>query len=226
MARLPQLERLSTGALARLARSFAYHPWRTILGSVGIIVLLIVPRRHHRRLLARRVRDPGLGHPEGDRPDRVRSSSPSRASVLNVVFAAPEGEHLDTPERKAAIEDGGRQGRRTKFAAPAGRPTENGHPGTGEHRRPVRCRTRLLAGRADRLRRGAVRADGQGHGPGRGRGGRGRLSPAVEPVGVVVEFGGERLPADRTGRPSCSACSRRSSSCWSCSAPSWRCSLS
>ena len=40
--RLSAHERLSTGALARLARSFAYHPWRTILGWVGIIVLLIV----------------------------------------------------------------------------------------------------------------------------------------------------------------------------------------
>ena len=38
MARLSENERRSTGGLATLARWFAYHPWRTILGWVAITV--------------------------------------------------------------------------------------------------------------------------------------------------------------------------------------------
>ena len=35
-------ERLSTGALARWARACATHPWRVVVGWVGIVALLVV----------------------------------------------------------------------------------------------------------------------------------------------------------------------------------------
>ena len=63
-------ERLSTGALARWARACATHPWRVVFTWIGIIVVLIVLVAHRRRLAARRVRDPRVGHAEGDRPDQ------------------------------------------------------------------------------------------------------------------------------------------------------------
>ena len=57
---------------------------------------------HRRRWPQGPVRDPGLGHAEGD--DLIESQFASeQGSILNLVFAAPEGQRLDTPERKAAI---------------------------------------------------------------------------------------------------------------------------
>src|SRR6266542_2486265 len=77
-------ERLSTGALARWARACATHPWRVIGGWVGIVVVLIA-------LVAT------VG---GSLKEEFASE---QGGVLNLVFAAPAGQRLDTPERKAAI---------------------------------------------------------------------------------------------------------------------------
>jgi RND superfamily putative drug exporter len=97
-------ERLATGGLARWTRACATHPWRVVIGWVGIIALLIVL----------------VGAIGGDLKDEfeIPGSDTQRATdlieaefaaeqggVLNLVFAAPEGETLDTPERRAAIED-------------------------------------------------------------------------------------------------------------------------
>src|ERR687895_580034 len=97
-------ERLATGALARWARASATHPWRVIVSWIAIVVALIAL----------------VGAVGGDLRDEfeIPGSDTQRATdllesefteeqgvVLNLVFAAPEGERLDTPEREAAIQD-------------------------------------------------------------------------------------------------------------------------
>src|ERR1044072_2802235 len=96
-------ERLSTGTLARWARFCATHPWRVVIGWVAIIIVLI-------GLVATvggRLRDEF--EIAGSDPQRATDLIESKfaweqGAVLNIVFAAPEGQRLDTPERKAAIE--------------------------------------------------------------------------------------------------------------------------
>jgi RND superfamily putative drug exporter len=112
-------ERLSTGALARWARASATHPWRVIVSWVAIVVALIAL----------------VGTVGGDLRDEfeIPGSDTQRATdllesefqaeqggVLNVVFAAPEGERLDTAERKAAIQDAVARLRSAEF-----KPTED-----------------------------------------------------------------------------------------------------
>ena len=53
-----------------------------------------------------------------------------QGGVLNVVFAAPAGERLDTPERKAAIEDGDRAPQVAASSRP--RPTRPGIESVGD----------------------------------------------------------------------------------------------
>src|SRR5687768_6668184 len=97
-------ERLSTGALARWTRACATHPWRVVFGWLGIFALLV-------GLVATvggSLRDE-FEIPWSDTQKAVDLIEAEFASeqggVLNVVFAAPEGERLDTPERRAAIEE-------------------------------------------------------------------------------------------------------------------------
>ena len=97
-------ERLSTGGLARWMRRCATHPWRVVGAWVGILVVLVVLVISFAGIAPRRVRDPWLGHAEGDGPDRGRVRR-EQGGVLNVVFAAPPGQRLDTPERKQAIDE-------------------------------------------------------------------------------------------------------------------------
>ena len=96
-------ERLSTGGLARWMRACATHPWRVVGAWGGIIVVLIVLVSAFggglRTSSRSRARTPS-GQPTSSR----RSSPSEQGAVLNLVFAAPEGQRLDTPERKAAIE--------------------------------------------------------------------------------------------------------------------------
>ena len=106
MARLPQLERPSTGGLARLARWFAYHPWRTILGWVAIIVVLVGLVATIGGSLKDEFDIPGSDTQKAT--DLIESKFASeQGGVLNVVFAAPVGERLDTP----AAQGGDRGGR-------------------------------------------------------------------------------------------------------------------
>ena len=108
-----------------------------------------------------------------------------QGGVLNVVFAAPEGERLDTPERQAAIEEA------IARLAVAGVRAHRGQGRPGERRRSVQ-RGHVLRRRPHRLRRGAVRS----------RRSRTRIATpvvavqdavreTVEPAGVTVEFNGE-----------------------------------
>ena len=96
-------ERLSTGALARWARACATHPWRVVAGWVGIVVLLIVLVGAIGGELRDEFEIPGSDSQRAT--DLLESEFTSeQGAVLNVVFAAPAGERLDTPERQAAIE--------------------------------------------------------------------------------------------------------------------------
>jgi RND superfamily putative drug exporter len=95
-------ERLSTGALARWMRAVASHPWRTILSSIGAIAVLIVLVGAVGGSLKDEFEIPGSDTQKAT--DLIESEFTSeQGGVLNLVFAAPEGQQLDTPERKAAV---------------------------------------------------------------------------------------------------------------------------
>ena len=101
--RLAAHERLSTGGLARWMRWCANNPWKVVLGWVAIIAALIVLVATVGGSLKDEFEIPGSDTQKAT--DLIESEFASeQGSVLNLVFAAPEGERLDTPERKAAIE--------------------------------------------------------------------------------------------------------------------------
>ncbi|HSF62580.1 MAG TPA: MMPL family transporter [Gaiellaceae bacterium] len=101
--RLAAHERLSTGALASWMRACASHPWRVVLSWVGIIAALIVLVGTVGGSLKDEFEIPGSDTQRAT--DLIEAEFASeQGGVLNLVFAAPEGERLDTPERKAAIE--------------------------------------------------------------------------------------------------------------------------
>jgi RND superfamily putative drug exporter len=96
-------ERLSTGALAGWARACATHPWRVIASWVGIVAILVVLVGTVGGSLRDEFEIPGSDTQRAT--DLIESEfATEQGGVLNVVFAAPEGERLDTPERKAAIQ--------------------------------------------------------------------------------------------------------------------------
>src|SRR4051812_10121939 len=96
-------ERLSTGAWAGWVRACATHPWRVVFGWIGIIGVLIVLVGSIGGELRDNFEIPGSDTQKAT--DLIQSKFASeQGAVLNVVFAAPRGERLDTPERRAAIE--------------------------------------------------------------------------------------------------------------------------
>ena len=96
-------ERLATGAWARWIRACATHPWRVVLGWIGIVAVLIVLVGTIGGGLRDNFDIPGSDTQKAT--DLIESKFTSeQGSVLNVVFAAPRGQRLDTPERRAAIE--------------------------------------------------------------------------------------------------------------------------
>ncbi|MDW8337733.1 MAG: MMPL family transporter [Thermoleophilia bacterium] len=100
--RLAAHERLSTGALSRWTRHCAEHPWRVIVTWVGIIAALVVLVATIGGSLRDEFSIPGSDTQRAT--DLIGAEfAEQQGSVLNLVFAAPEGERLDTPERKAAI---------------------------------------------------------------------------------------------------------------------------
>jgi RND superfamily putative drug exporter len=97
-------ERLSTGALARWARANASHPWRVIATWIGIVVVLIALVGAVGGDLRDEFEIPGSDTQKAT--DLIESEFTSeQGGVLNVVFAAPEGQRLDTPERREAIQE-------------------------------------------------------------------------------------------------------------------------
>ncbi|HEY6584433.1 MAG TPA: MMPL family transporter [Gaiellaceae bacterium] len=95
-------ERLSTGTLARWARACATHPWRVVAGWAGIVVLLVFSVVTFGGSLRDEFEIPGSDTQKAT--DLIEQQFASeQGGVLNIVFAAPEGQRLDTPERKQAI---------------------------------------------------------------------------------------------------------------------------
>ncbi|MBD0337688.1 MAG: MMPL family transporter, partial [Thermoleophilia bacterium] len=96
-------ERLSTGALARWMRACANHPWRVVGAWIGIIALLVFSVAAFGGSLKDEFEIPGSDTQRAT--DLIEAEfAEEQGGVLNLVFAAPEGERLDTPERRAAIE--------------------------------------------------------------------------------------------------------------------------
>src|SRR5215210_6115547 len=96
-------ERLSTGPFAHWTRACATHPWRVVFGWLGIFALLIVLVATVGGSLRDEFEIPGSDTQKA--VDLIEAEFASeQGGVLNVVFAAPAGERLDTPERRAAIE--------------------------------------------------------------------------------------------------------------------------
>jgi len=101
--RLAAHERLSTGALARWTRACATHPGRVALSWLGILAVLVVLVVTVGGGLKDVFEIPGSDTQKAT--DLIESQFTSeQGAVLNLVFAAPEGQRLDTPARKAAIE--------------------------------------------------------------------------------------------------------------------------
>jgi RND superfamily putative drug exporter len=107
-------ERLSSGALARWARACSTHPWRVVGGWIGIVALLIVLVATVGGSLRDEFEIPGSDTQRATDLIKAEFSS-EQGGVLNIVFAAPAGQRLDTPARKAAIQKAIRQLRSAQF---------------------------------------------------------------------------------------------------------------
>ena len=181
--RLAAHERMSTGALARWARRCATHPWRVLGTWLGIIVVLIALVATVGGSLRDEFEIPGSDTQRAT--DLIEKSFTSeQGAVLNIVFAAPEGERLDTPERKAAIQQA-----MAKLRSPEFKP-KDGNAGLTSVGDPFSADTFSKNGRiayaeaqfdqtiedADRDQVVAVEDF---------------VRQAVEPTGVTVEYNGE-----------------------------------
>ena len=108
-------ERLSTGALARWARVCATHPWRVVVGWIGIVVVLVVLVATVGGSLRDEFEIPGSDTQKAT--DLIESQFASeQGGVLNVVFAAPRASAW-TRRRKAAIAEAVAQLKTREFKA-------------------------------------------------------------------------------------------------------------
>ena len=100
--RLSAHERLATGSLAHWMRMCANNPWKVVLTWIAIIATLIFLVATIGGSLRDEFSIPGSDTQKAT--DLIEAEFASeQGAVLNIVFAAPEGERLDTPARKAAI---------------------------------------------------------------------------------------------------------------------------
>src|SRR5215203_7491054 len=176
-------ERLSTGGLARWTRACASHPWRVVGSWVGIVVLLVALVATVGGSLRDEFSIPGSDTQKAT--DLIESEfAAEQGSVLNVVFAAPAGERLDTPERKAAIEEA-----IARLTSPEFKPSEDraGLESVGDpfSEDTVSDDGRIAYAEAqfdrviyDEDREAVVAVEGA-------------VRETVEPVGVTVEYNGE-----------------------------------
>jgi RND superfamily putative drug exporter len=96
-------ERPSTGALSGMVRAFATHPWRVVVTWIAIVVVLVGLVATVGGSLRDEFDIPGSDTQKATDLIEAKFAS-EQGGVLNLVFAAPPGQRLDTPERKAAIE--------------------------------------------------------------------------------------------------------------------------
>jgi RND superfamily putative drug exporter len=103
MERRAAPERPATGSLAGMVRAFATHPWRVVVGWVAIVAVLVGLVATVGGSLRDEFEIPGSDTQKAT--DLIESQfSSEQGGVLNLVFAAPAGQRLDTPVRKAAVE--------------------------------------------------------------------------------------------------------------------------
>ncbi len=187
--RLAAHERLSTGALAGWMKMCATHPWRVVATWVGIIATLIVLVMTVGGSLRDEFEIPGSDTQRAT--DLIESEFASeQGAVLNIVFAAPEGERLDTPERKEAIEKAIALLQSPEYSAAKGAEPVDGEPKLTSVADPFTPDTFSKNGRIayaeaqfdqtieDTDRDGVVAVQDA-------------VRDIVEPVGVTVEYNGE-----------------------------------
>src|SRR5215831_2294029 len=91
-----------SGGLARFLGHCAAHPWRVIATWAGIVVVFIVLNVAFHGTLKDEFKVPGTDFQKAT--DLINAKfGAQKGAALRVVMAAPEGERLDTPERKAAV---------------------------------------------------------------------------------------------------------------------------
>ena len=180
-------ERLATGALARWARACATHPWRVVIAWIGIVALLIVLVGAIGGSLKDEFEIPGSDTQKAT--DLIESEfAAEQGGVLNLVFAAPEGETLDTPERRAAIEDAVAELQTDEFA-PTGTIRKARR---GSRASAIRSARRLSpTTAASPTRRRSSTGSSTKRTARRSSPSRMPSAQTVEPAGVTVEFNGD-----------------------------------
>ena len=92
-----------SGALSALAGHCARHPWRVIVTWLVVIVALGAMNASFGGKLVDEFKVPGTDFQKAT--DLINAKfGAQKGSALRVVLAAPEGQRLDTPERRAAVE--------------------------------------------------------------------------------------------------------------------------
>ena len=204
--RLAAHERLSSGGFARWTRACASHPWRVVVSWVGIVAVLVLLVATVGGELRDEFEIPGSDTQKAT--DLIEAEFASeQGGVLNVVFAAPEGQRLDTPERQAAIEEALDRLRSQEFEPTADTAglvsvadpfddatfSDNGRIAYAE----AQFEQTIEDGDRDAV-----------------LGVQDAVRETVAPAGVTVEFNGDaEFPRSSRGHRSCSACLSRSSCC-------------
>jgi putative drug exporter of the RND superfamily len=92
-----------TGFQARMTGHFARHPWRVILTWIAVFVVLGGLNAAYHGTLINDFNLPGTDVQKAT--DLINAKFPvQQGAALRVVVAAPPGQRLDTPQRKAAID--------------------------------------------------------------------------------------------------------------------------
>ena len=188
--RLSAHERLARPERSRAGRARARPPVADVLGSwLGIIVVLIALVATVGGALRDEFEIPGSDTQKATDLIEAKFAS-EQGGVLNIVFAAPEGQRLDTPERKAAIEAAMAKLRAAPFAATEGAEPVDGKPTLISVDDPFTRRRSRRTGASPTPRRSSTRRSrtrtATASSPSRTA-----VREAVEPVGVTVEYNGE-----------------------------------
>jgi putative drug exporter of the RND superfamily len=90
------------GTLAHIAGACARHPWRVVLGWIGVLFALGALNAAFHGELVNEFKVPGTDFQKAT--DLINAKfQGQKGAALRVVLAAPSGERLDTPERSTAI---------------------------------------------------------------------------------------------------------------------------
>src|ERR1700755_1393088 len=100
---LAEDERIAhTGTLAHFAGACARRPWRVVGGWIGVFVLLIALNAAFHGKLINDFKIPGSDTQKAT--DLINAKfGGQKGAALRVVIAAPPGQRVDTPARKAVI---------------------------------------------------------------------------------------------------------------------------